>query len=163
MEAEAKMEVLFTPSSQCENRIEELIDKAKFRVDIVVYAINNDKLVEAIERAHARGVKIRILTDRLQAAGKSSQVLRLYKNGINIRVHSVNKIEHNKFAIYDGNKASTGSYNWTNPASRKNSENCLFIVSNKNTIQDYQNRFNYLWQINKKSKSDKWFAKRLNR
>lgn len=26
-------------------------------------------------------------------------------------MHSVHKIEHNKFAIYDGNKASTGSYN----------------------------------------------------
>ena len=150
MEAFAKTEVLFTPSLQCENKIEQLIDKSKYSVDIVVYSINNTKLVEAIERAYQRGIKVRILTDRLQAAGKSSLVTHLYQQGINIRVHSVHKIEHNKFAIYDGNKASN-----------KNSENCLFIINNKQTIQDYQNRFNYLWQINKKSESDKWFAKRL--
>ena len=161
MEAFAKTEVFFTPSLQCENKIEQLIDKSKYSVDIVVYSINNTKLVEAIERAYQRGIKIRILTDRLQAAGKSSLVTHLYQQGINIRVHSVHKIEHNKFAIYDGKKASTGSYNWTNPATHKNSENCLFIINNKQTIQDYQNRFNYLWQINKKSESDKWFSKRL--
>lgn len=161
VEAFAKTEVLFTPSLQCENKIEQLIDKSKYSVDIVVYSINNTKLVEAIERAYQRGIKVRILTDRLQAAGKSSLVTHLYQQGINIRVHSVHKIEHNKFAIYDGNKVSTGSYNWTNPATHKNSENCLFIINNKQTIQDYQNRFNYLWQINKKSESDKWFAKRL--
>lgn len=131
-------------------------------MDIVVYSINNIKLVEAIERAYERGVKVRVLTDRLQASGKHSLVTRLYKKGINIRVHSVNKIEHNKFAVYDGKKASTGSYNWTQPASRKNSENCLFITSNKEVIEDYQNRFNYLWAINKKSKSDAWFNKKLN-
>ena len=155
-------EVFFTPSLKCENKIEQLIDKSKYNVDIVVYSINNTKLVEAIERAYDRGVKIRVLTDRLQASGSHSLVMRLYKKGINIRVHSVHKIEHNKFAIYDGKKASTGSYNWTNPASHKNSENCLFITHNKQIIEDYQDRFNYLWRINKKSKSDQWFAKKLH-
>jgi len=119
------------------------------------------KIVDAIERAYERGIKIRILTDKLQASGRYSLVTRLYKKGINIRVHSIHKIEHNKFAIYDGKTVSTGSYNWTNPASYKNSENCLFIINNKQTIEDYQNRFNYLWKINKKSKSDKWFDKKL--
>ena len=52
MEAFAKTEVLFTPSLQCENKIEQLIDKSKYSVDIVVYSINNTKLVEAIERAY---------------------------------------------------------------------------------------------------------------
>lgn len=159
--AYAKTEVLFTPSLQCENRIEYLIDNAKKYIDIAVYSINNDNLVEAIERAHSRGVKIRILTDRLQASGKKSKVIKLYKKGINIRVHSANKIEHNKFAIYDGIKASTGSYNWTNPASHKNSENCLFISDNKDTVNDYQNRFNYLWKINRKYKSEEWFSKKI--
>ncbi len=157
----AKTEVLFTPSVKCENKIEQLIDNTEYNLDIVVYSINNNKIVDAIERAYERGIKIRILTDKLQASGRHSLVTRLYKKGINIRVHSIHKIEHNKFAIYDGKTVSTGSYNWTNPASYKNSENCLFIINNKQTIEDYQNRFNYLWKINKKSKSEKWFDKKL--
>ena len=50
--ARAKTEVMFTPSLQCENKIEDWIDKSKKTVDIAVYSLNNDKLIEAIERAY---------------------------------------------------------------------------------------------------------------
>lgn len=158
--ASAKTDVLFTPSLSCEYTIEKLIKGSKESLDIVVYAINNDRLVDAIKDAHKRGVKVRVLTDRLQAAVRGSKVVELHDFGVNIKVHSVNRIEHNKFAVYDKTRASTGSYNWTNPASKKNSENCLFITNNKSTVQKYQNRFDYLWRINKKSKSDIWFIRR---
>jgi cardiolipin hydrolase len=157
----ASMSAFFTPSKKCENSIVQHIDKAEKSVDAAVYAINNKVIINALKKAHKRGLKIRILTDKLQASNKNSKVRELYDFGINIRVNSKHKIEHNKFAIFDFDSVVTGSYNWTEPASDKNSENCLFIINNKQTIQDYQNRFNYLWQINKKSESDKWFAKRL--
>ena len=156
----AKVEVSFTPSKSCENSIVSLINKSRYKIDIAVYSINNDQIVRALKKAHDRGVKIRILTDRLQAAGKSSKVLDLYRYGINIRVHSKNKIEHNKFAVFDEKTATTGSYNWTNPASVKNSENCLFLTDNKDIIEKYNNRFKYLWQINTKFASDKWFERK---
>ena len=156
----AKVEVSFTPSKSCENSIVSLINKSRYKIDIAVYSINNDQIVRALKKAHDRGVKIRILTDRLQAAGKSSKVLDLYRYGINIRVHSKNKIEHNKFAVFDEKAATTGSYNWTNPASDKNSENCLFLTKNDDVIEKYNNRFKYLWQINTKSASDKWFERK---
>lgn len=77
----------------------------------------------------------------------------------NIRVNSRHKIEHNKFAVYDQKIASTGSFNWTNPASNKNSENCLFLEGNLNIINKYIVRFEQLWKENTKTKSDKWFEK----
>lgn len=161
MPCNAKVNIQFTPSRKCENSIITFIEKAKKSIDIAVYSINNNKIVETLKKAHDRGVKIRILTDRLQASGKSSKVIELYQYGINIRVHSKYKIEHNKFAIYDGKAASTGSYNWTNPASDKNSENCVFLTQDKNSVEDYQNRFDYLWSINTKKKSEKWFIQRI--
>lgn len=150
-------QVYFSPSLKCENNIVKLIDNAQERIDAAVYAINNKDIVNAIKKAHKRGVKIRILTDRLQAANKSSKVKELYGFGVNIRVHSKHKIEHNKFAIFDGKKAVSGSYNWTQPASTKNSENCIFFIKNKEIVKDYQTRFDYLWKINTKQKSDHWF------
>ena len=54
----AKTEVLFTPSVKCENKIEQLIDNTEYNLDIVVYSINNNKIVDAIERAYERGIKI---------------------------------------------------------------------------------------------------------
>ena len=125
-------EIYFTPSSDCENLIIKNIQKAS-EIDIAVYSINNDKIVLSI-----------IVTDRLQAAGKHSKVQYLKDLGMSIRLNKKHKIEHNKFAVFDNKRVVTGSYNWTNPASSKNSENCLLIEDAK---QNYNNRFEYLWNF----------------
>lgn len=160
--AYAETDIYFSPSQKCENSIIKLINQAKENIDVAVYSINNNNIVEALKKAYDKGVKIRILTDRTQASSKHSKAIELYKYGINTRVHSKYKIEHNKFAVFDGKVASSGSYNWTNPATSKNSENCIFFIKNKKAVGEYQNRFDYLWQINTKRKSDEWFNKKLS-
>lgn len=159
--AQAKsVEVYFTPSPQCESKLVALIEKSSDTIEAAVYSVNNDRVVAALKQAHDRGVKVKILTDRLQASGRNSKVSDLYEYGLDVRVHSKHKIEHNKFAVFDGMTAMTGSYNWTNPASSKNSENCVFFVGDTEVSAKFEDRFDYLWQLNKKSKSDLWFAKR---
>ncbi len=157
----AEVEIAFTPSDECENKIVNLINNSKNSIDVAVYSINNTDIVEAIKLAHDRKIKLRILTDKLQATGKYSKVMELYKYGVNIRVHSKNKIEHNKFAIFDSNVVSTGSFNWTNAASDKNSENCLFLIKEPDNIKAYKDRFEELWSVNSEEKSKRWFAKRI--
>lgn len=157
----SQIEVAFTPSNECEDKIIRLINETEENLDIAIYAINNDNIIMAIQKAYNRGVKIRILTDRLQSSGRYSKVFDLYNYGINIKVNTKNKIEHNKFAIYDDKKVSTGSFNWTNTASKRNSENCLFLLENPEITKDYKDRFEYLWQINSKTISDEWFKKRI--
>ncbi len=158
-QASAGVEVYFSPSSKCEKGIIDFINEADNEIEAAVYAINNDRIVEALKKAHDRGVKVKILTDRLQASNKSSKVRELYDYGINIRVHSKYKIEHNKFAVFDNENVVTGSYNWTNPATSKNSENCVFFINVNDAAEEYDNRFKYLWQVNTKKKSDIWFDK----
>lgn len=160
MPAGAKVEVHFTPSSACEDSIVSLIGSANKTIDAAVYSINNNEIVRALKEAHQRGVKLRILTDKTQAGLKSSKVLDLYRYGINIKVNSSFKIEHNKFAIFDGQKVSTGSFNWTNPASQKNSENCLFVAHDSKTVARYAKRFNELWALNSDIKSHDWFERK---
>lgn len=158
--AKADVEVHFSPSKDCENGLVKRIGEAEEYIDAAVYSINNKSIVNALKQARDRDIQIRILTDRLQAAGQSSSVRELRDYGLDIRVHSKNKIEHNKFAIFDGKKASTGSYNWTNPASDKNSENCVFFSEDDKVVGEFQNRFNYLWQINTAEKSEEWFNRK---
>ena len=153
-------EVYFSPSTKCESNIIALIDGSEKRVDVAVYALNNVDITEALKRAERRGVKVRILTDRLQAANKRSKVMELYDAGVNIRVHSKHKIEHNKFAVFDGKTAVTGSYNWTEPATEKNSENCIFIYRDREAVEAFARRFAWLWKVNTKKKSDKWFERK---
>ena len=156
----AQTEVYFSPSPKCENGLIDLINDATDTIDVAVYSLNNKKLVNALKKANERGVKVRILTDRTQAGNKYSKVRELHEYGMNIRVHSKNKIEHNKFAIFDGKKASTGSYNWTEPATEKNSENCVFFTDDVKVVAEYQKRFDYLWKINTKKASEAWFEKK---
>jgi phosphatidylserine/phosphatidylglycerophosphate/cardiolipin synthase-like enzyme len=156
----AESNAYFTPSLECENNLVKRIDNAQKSIDAAVYAINNKDVIKALKQAYKRGVKIRILTDRLQAGQRTSKVKDIHEYGINIRVHSKNKIEHNKFAVFDFKEVLTGSYNWTEPASKKNSENCIFINRNKKAVREYHDRFNYLWQINTRKSSEKWFNRR---
>lgn len=147
-EALAGTEVYFTPSCDCENRIVSLIQEAQKQIDVAVYAINNDAIVEALKSAHNRGVQIRILTDRTQAGQKNSKVKELEQTGIPLIRHKKYRVQHDKFAIFDKQRAVTGSYNWTNSASRKNAENCFFF-SDRN-VKKYDKRFENLWQMNER-------------
>lgn len=155
----AEIKPFFTPSLDCERTIIELMDEAIESIDAAVYSISNKEITAAIKRAHDRGVKMRILTDKLQATGKYATARDLHAHGVNIRIHSKHKIEHNKFLVVDGQKLVTGSYNWTDSASNKNSENCLLVTRNKKVIAEYVERFEYLWEVNSKEKSDEWFLK----
>ena len=158
----ARVDIKFTPSADCENSIINFINNSRYNVKIVVYSINNEKIVKALKQAHDRGVKLQILTDKIQASSKYSKAIELYKYGIDIKVNSKYKIEHNKFAIYDNIVASTGSFNWTNLASTKNSENCVFFTYDIDAIKKYKDRFDQLWNINSLEKSERWFVKNVN-
>lgn len=160
LNAYPKTEVYFSPSTDCEDKISERIRSAKSEIVAAVYSINNKKLVDALIEAKNRGVRLRVLTDYIQANQKSSKVVELLNAGVTIRVHSKYKIEHNKFAVYDGKAISTGSFNWTGPAARSNSENCLFN-DEAAVAKTYQDRFEFLWQKNSEEASKAKFAKIL--
>lgn len=153
----AETAVYFTPSNACENNIIHLLNNSKQQVDIAIYSITNDNITLAIKEAHKRGVKIRILTDKTQAENKVSKASYLRNAGLNIKVHTKHRIEHNKFVVVDNQVVMTGSYNWTTSATLRNSENCLKIWNDDTTVLEYQKRFEYLWEINSKEKSDMWF------
>lgn len=151
-------EVYFSPSVDCENRIVRAIDESQSNIAVAVYSINNKKIVDALLAAKKRGVKLRVLTDNTQASQRSSRVLEMVANGVDLRVHSKFKIEHNKFGVYDGKLVSTGSFNWTGPAARSNSENCLFL-DDKSVISKFHERFEFLWSKNSAEASKVRLAK----
>lgn len=156
------VEVFFSPGPDCENQIVQSINSAEKEIVAAVYSVNNVQIVDALKKAHKRKVSVRVLTDRVQASNKYSGVVELYESGLPIRVHSVNKIEHNKFGVFDGKKAVTGSFNWTNAASNVNSENCL-VLNEENAIKAFHNRFEELWKVNTEVKSDLFLRKLISK
>ena len=138
--------VFFTPSTYCEDNIINEINKAA-KVEAVVYSISNTRIVDSLIKAYQRGAQIRIITDRTQAKGKGSLVERLKSSGIPVVVNKKTKIEHNKWAIFDDKYVEAGSYNWTENATKYNSESCMFFTP---TGQEFNQRFEYLWNLYQK-------------
>ena len=138
--------VYFTPGNDCENNIIAEINQAK-KIDIAVYSITNQNIVNAIIDAKERGAKVRVITDRLQSAGKYSLAEELESAGIPVITNIKHKIMHNKFAIFDGKRIESGSYNWTDSATKSNAENCMFFDQENKA---FTKQFDYLWDLYQK-------------
>ena len=138
--------VYFTPGPDCENNIIAEINNAK-KIDIAVYSITNQNIVDAIIAAKERGTKVRVITDRLQSAGRYSLVEELESAGIPVIRNEKHKIMQNKFAIFDGKRIESGSYNWTDSATKSNAENCMFFEQENKA---FTKQFDYLWDLYQK-------------
>lgn len=137
-------EVYFSPSKDCENKIINLINGSQESIEIAIYSFTNQGIADALMKANSRKIKIKVITDKLQASQKGSQIQTLIDHGIEVKINNKVKLEHDKFAIYDGETISTGSYNWTKAASDSNAENCLFEEDQK-LAKKYSDHFKEMW------------------
>jgi phosphatidylserine/phosphatidylglycerophosphate/cardiolipin synthase-like enzyme len=145
-QAHALTNVCFSPSTCCEDNIVELVNGAKDTIDIAIYAFTNQKIYDSLLSAKERGVKIRVVADKAQSKGKYSFVPKLQEAGFDVRIKKKVKIEHNKFGVFDKKFIITGSYNWTEAATKMNSENCM-LDKRKKVVAKYGKRFEELWKM----------------
>ncbi len=141
--APADGETCFSPIEQCDQKLISLIDSAQESLDIAIYDINLDELVHRI-LAQSKKIRVRIIVDKMQAKGSHSLVNTLIKGGANLKYGHQRGIMHNKFTIADGKMIETGSFNYTNHATKANNENQLYIA-NPSVIKRYQERFEQIW------------------
>ncbi|MEQ1919388.1 MAG: phospholipase D-like domain-containing protein, partial [Elusimicrobiota bacterium] len=106
------------------------IDKTGKTLLLSIYDLKLPEVADAILRAKARGVAIRLVYDESHIkSGPSPEYQRLLDGGVPIRILKGGGsfgIMHNKFAVFDGELLATGSYNWTAAADAKNFENEIF-------------------------------------
>lgn len=142
----AKVDVYFSPSPSCKERIIKEASSAKKTIKIAIFDFTNKEIAVAIESAIKRGIKVMILTDKSQKEKQDSIILRIKNKGALVKFNTLYRLEHNKFAIFDEEVVLTGSANWTNSAFKKNSENCVFILEEEATTKAFIERFDFLWQ-----------------
>ncbi len=120
-----------------QRRLVLLINGCQSRIEAGLYELTSPLLIQALRRAHDRGVDVRIILNTGDAAPPLVRVRHLAGR-------EPQGIMHNKFAIFDGEQVVTGSYNWTNAAEKRNYENAL-IEDDPGTIQQYEHEFELLW------------------
>ncbi|MGA2631402.1 MAG: phospholipase D-like domain-containing protein [Terriglobia bacterium] len=129
-------------------RIEELIRVASTSIDAALYRFNNPRLAEALATAARRGVRIRVVLDRNKHEETPSTGKLLAHGSLSLRIlygrQGADTKMHHKFAVFDGQTAITGSYNWTLESEEQNFEN-LIVLRDQESIALYQREFATLW------------------
>ena len=87
---------------------------------------------------------VRIVVDRRQSKGDHSLVGVLIRAGVPIRYGKQKSIFHNKFTIIDGKRLETGSFNYTNNASRNNQENQIYLDQTE-IVERFKSKFVQIW------------------
>lgn len=116
-------DVYFSPGGGCTAAAVREIDAAQKNIAFEAYNFTNPEILRALDRALARGVKIRAIYDRSQRDDRKTLA-----DELNVpRVYGAEKIMHNKVLVIDARTVLTGSFNWTVNAERHNAENLLVI------------------------------------
>ncbi len=137
-------EALFSPGDAPRLRISTLMQRAQHSIDVCVFTVTDDRITTSIESAHRRGVRVRVITDNDKAFDRGSDVDRLGRKGIPVRVDRTDAHMHHKFCVFDGVTLVTGSYNWTRSAASKNSEN-IVITDDGTLVQQFKTEFDRMW------------------
>jgi cardiolipin hydrolase len=85
-ENEIKASAFFSPGDDCLHRIRRLISKSRKALDICVFTITDNRIVQRLEESQARGVQIRIISDDDESMDLGSDLARLSKAEINCRL-----------------------------------------------------------------------------
>lgn len=142
----------FSPDRGADDVVIGFIDHCHTEMVVAVYSLTHDGISAAIIRAHDRGVKVRVLTDSLQASSRYADDELLDAAGVPLRRDTQTGSMHNKFIVGDskgkGLAVLTGSFNFTKSAAQKNAENFI-VLRLQYVAREYLAEFERLWALNK--------------
>ena len=134
----------FSPGEACLRKLRELCGNVRSTLDVCVFTIADDRLTRELLAAHARGVRLRIISDNDKRFDDGSDVARLAAAGIPVRLDRSSYHMHHKFAVFDGAIVANGSFNWTRTASTSNFEN-LVVSSDPYLVRVFGGQFDDMW------------------
>lgn len=134
-------ELLIGPKG-LEEKLTKLIDGAKKSLDIEMYELDTDSIIEALVDAQGRGVKVRIVLDRNHTAPKA----KLTEGGVEVKDSSEEFPNfHAKTMIIDGKSAVVMSANM-NSYSMESERNYGIIDVERDDIEGLQQIFDHDWE-----------------
>ncbi len=147
----ATVSVYFSPRGGAAQAIVRLIDDAQHRVLLAGYSFTSPIIASALKRAHARGVNIQVVLDRINATSHYSGATYLNNSGIDVRINSRYQIMHHKFIIVD-DIVGFGSMNFTKNGDLRNAENFNIFQGSLLLNHKYEIEFNRLYKESVKFK-----------
>ena len=138
------------PNNSCDTQVchEVLnqINKSNSSIDIALYGWDDNPVIyNALVRAKARGVKIRIVYDTSSNSyyPKLSNFVKIANEN---STDSPKILMHNKFMIFDNSSIITGSMNFAKTGFSGFNSNCIFFINSKEIANIYEKEFNQMLQ-----------------
>lgn len=146
-------ESLFFPDNDADDgynfdRFLAYLRSATESLDVCVFTISDNQIRDVIRDLHAKGVRVRLLTDNDTMENKGNDVHQLARAGVPTKCDVSEHHMHHKFAVLDSKLLINGSFNWTYTASRKNCEN-IMITTHKAFVEDFKAQFEEMWANDK--------------
>ena len=144
------VEVGFSPREGAERLVLRVIDSARAEVRVLAYSFTSAPVTRALLAARRRGVDVALVVDykanvTQDGSGKARHALGALVNaGCRVRTVSAFPIMHDKGIVVDGETVETGSFNYSEAATR-NSENVVVFWNApqvaKPFLEHWQDRF----------------------
>ena len=125
-----EIEICFTPSIECREKLISEIKKANKSIWLWLYTLNDEEVIKAIQEKILDGINV---SGKLEKDGPNSELAIFLTNMSNIMIENTSLFLHSKMFIIDNKIFIFGSYNPSRNAFLNNYEN-LVIVRSKEPI-----------------------------
>lgn len=124
---------IFTPV-ESSAFIVDIIDHAEFSVSVCSFSIDEPKIIAALENAHRRGIKVRVISETP-----------VESDSIPVRIDAESSLFHMKAIVVDEKTLILGSANYTTH-SLFSSFNDILVIEDANLAFEFQQFFDDLWE-----------------
>jgi phosphatidylserine/phosphatidylglycerophosphate/cardiolipin synthase-like enzyme len=125
----ATIDTCFAPENDCAAFAVHAIDHAEREILVGAYGLTTGAgIVEALLRAHRRGVDVELIADKTTPCGRNSGIDPLASAGVPVWIDHSARIAHAKTMVIDSAVTLNGSYNWTR-GDAENSEDLNLVAS----------------------------------
>lgn len=144
----ATIQVGFSPEGTARTLVLSVIESAKHNIRMLGYDFTAPDIARALIEAKKRGVDVRLVLDESGNRGRASRAaMDLVANeGVQVRIDSHYKIQHDKVIVIDSETVETGSFNYTASAERYNSENAIVIWNYPQIAAPYLDHWRTRWE-----------------
>lgn len=147
VQAAGVLEVAFSPDEGAEALVIKVINSASREIKMLSYSFTSATVTQALLNAKHRGVQVSLVADYKNnvsedRSGKARAALSaLTTAGADVRTIKVYAIHHDKVILVDGAHIELGSFNYSDSAAHRNSENVLVNWNNPGLVQVYRKHF----------------------
>jgi phosphatidylserine/phosphatidylglycerophosphate/cardiolipin synthase-like enzyme/DNA/RNA endonuclease YhcR with UshA esterase domain len=144
---------VYLPGGRVADTLAAYIGRARQTLDITIYNWNNATILNAVNAAHARGVRVRVIYEDDNANTSIGQLTAAIPRVFRPAGGTANttSIMHNKFVVIDAEATNanlpmvwTGSTNWT-PAQLSSDRNNVVTVQDQSLARVYTMEFEEMW------------------